>query len=251
MRFSAVLATLLPVGAALAQQTFQIVVGNNSELTFSPSSISNAATGDTIQFIFATKNHTATQSSFAAPCSELAPPAGQQPIDSGFMPVAAGTTSNFPTYTVQLTNVTGPLWFYCKQTNPANHCQAGMVFAVNPTADKSFDAFQAAAKALASTASNSTSSSAAAPAGSSSAAASATGLTIPAAGSASAGSPAATDSAAAAASSGASSPAASGSTTNTSATDAPAATNSSPADKLHIGAASALVGGLGFLALAL
>ncbi len=51
MRFSAVLAALLPAGAALAQQTFQVVVGNNSELTFSPSSISNAATGDTIQFI--------------------------------------------------------------------------------------------------------------------------------------------------------------------------------------------------------
>jgi hypothetical protein len=85
----------------------------------------------------------------------------QQGIDSGFLPVAAGATE-FPSWSFSISNATTPLWFYCKQKSPAkykpisnksqvpalmphffySHCQAGMVFAINPTADKSFDAFQ-------------------------------------------------------------------------------------------------------------
>src|ERR1700761_487775 len=37
-----------------------------------------------------------------------------------------------------------PLWFFCGQ---ANHCQQGMVFSVNANANKTFDAYLAAAKA--------------------------------------------------------------------------------------------------------
>jgi plastocyanin len=56
------------------------------------------------------------------------------------MPVSASNTNGpFPAaqFTVQDTN---PVWVYCKQ---GNHCQQGMVFAVNPGTQ--FAAFQAAA----------------------------------------------------------------------------------------------------------
>jgi plastocyanin len=56
------------------------------------------------------------------------------------MPVSASNTNGpFPAaqYTVQDMN---PVWVYCKQ---GNHCQQGMVFAVNPGTQ--FAAFQAAA----------------------------------------------------------------------------------------------------------
>lgn len=63
-------------------------------------------------------------------------------------------------------NGTDPLWFYCAQTlyvrysrrvasvadfvtaySPIRHCQAGMVFAVNPSADESFASFHKKAMA--------------------------------------------------------------------------------------------------------
>jgi plastocyanin len=56
------------------------------------------------------------------------------------MPVDASNTNGpFPAavFNVQDTN---PVWVYCKQ---ANHCQQGMVFAINPGSQ--FAAFQAAA----------------------------------------------------------------------------------------------------------
>lgn len=86
------------------------------------------------------KNHTVTQSSFAAPCTNITGGG----IDSGFQFIAPNATT-ISQYSFTLNNVTGPLWFYCRQ---ANHCQQGMVFAVNPTAEKSFDTFQRTAMAL-------------------------------------------------------------------------------------------------------
>ncbi|KAI0045385.1 hypothetical protein FA95DRAFT_1495490 [Auriscalpium vulgare] len=136
MRFSTAAAAVLPVLAASvsAQTNFQVQIGANQGLTFDPPTVT-AAVGDTISFLFMAKNHTVTQSSFAAPCQSLA-----GGIDSGFQPVAAGATS-VPSLTVTV-NQTTPLWFYCKQTG---HCEKGMVFAVNPTAAKSFAMFQGAA----------------------------------------------------------------------------------------------------------
>ncbi len=43
-----------------------------------------------------------------------------------------------------------PIWFYCQQganTN-ASHCGKGMVGAINPTADKTFDEFRQKALAV-------------------------------------------------------------------------------------------------------
>ncbi|KAI0034497.1 Cupredoxin, partial [Vararia minispora EC-137] len=140
MRFSTAVAVLSAfVAPILAQsQDHQVMVGM-SGLTFTPPSIT-AAAGDTVTFIFYPKNHTVTQSTFAAPCTKMA-----NGIASGFQPVQAGA-ANVPAMTVTV-NDTNPLWFYCGQTSPVSHCGNGMVFAVNPTAAKSFSAFQAAANA--------------------------------------------------------------------------------------------------------
>ncbi|KAI0290547.1 Cupredoxin [Multifurca ochricompacta] len=128
MRFTiASAATLATLAATVsAQQTFQVQVGGTNGLVFSPNTV-NASVGDTVEFVFLPKNHTVTQSSG---------------VDSGFQPVAANATQ-VPSFSVTV-NATTPLWFYCRQ---AGHCEQGMVFAVNPTANKSFEAFQATAKA--------------------------------------------------------------------------------------------------------
>lgn len=135
MRFaltSAALATLATVASAV--QT-QVIVGGGP-LAYNPPQVT-AAVGDTIQFVFMPKNHTVTQSTFATPCEAM--PNG---LDSGFVPVAANATST-QAFTITV-NTTDPLWFYCRQVD---HCISGMVFAVNPTANKTFAAFQAAANA--------------------------------------------------------------------------------------------------------
>jgi len=111
-----------------------VVVGGPGVLQYNPSSV-NANVGDVVQFVFQQKNHTATQSTFETPCSPA--PGG---FDSGFVPVADNVTSGFPVAALQIIN-TDPIWVYCRQ---ANHCQQGMVFAVNPGSN--FAAFQAAAE---------------------------------------------------------------------------------------------------------
>ncbi|THH10843.1 hypothetical protein EW145_g1045 [Phellinidium pouzarii] len=139
--------SLVPALAAISlvsATTFTIQVGADNSTTYTPSSISNATAGDTIAFQFMAKNHSVTQSTFASPCSASG-------IDSGFFPVSPNPTA-IPQWSFTLENATTPLWFFCAQTG---HCEAGMVFAVNPTASKTFEAFQAAANA---TVANSTSS---------------------------------------------------------------------------------------------
>ena len=97
-------------------------------------------------------------------------------MDSDFRPITAGS-STVSQFNFTVTNATSPLWFYCRQTGYVlsvflyithvvdsslfpSHCGMGMVFAVNPTQNKSFEAFQKAARATAnSTSTNSISSS--------------------------------------------------------------------------------------------
>ncbi|CCM05051.1 uncharacterized protein FIBRA_07253 [Fibroporia radiculosa] len=126
-----------------------IVGGANELLTYQPSNIT-ADIGDTVTFHFMQTNHTATQSSFDDPCRGLTETSttGQLGFDSGFMPVASNATS-YPTFTVQI-NDTSPIWVYCKQTNPKSHCGAGMVFSVNAveSSPNNFAAFQAKAKQI-------------------------------------------------------------------------------------------------------
>ncbi|KAG7092603.1 hypothetical protein E1B28_008946 [Marasmius oreades] len=161
MRFSTLAVALLPAAALAAVQT--VTVGDQNKLEFSPPSV-NAALGDTIQFQFKSKNHSVTQSTFDSPCVFKA--AG---VDSGFQATPPGATPS-ASWSFML-NTTDALWFFCAQTAPANHCANGMVFAINPPPDKTFDMFKANAMSQGSapggntTASGSSSSGAAAPTG--------------------------------------------------------------------------------------
>jgi len=142
MRFSSI-ALLASAASLVSAANFTVLVGDGGVLAFNPTSVT-VADGDTINFEFRAKNHTATQSTFANPCTlQTTPTTG---VDSGFQFVPANSTS-FPTWSITVQNASAPLWFFCRQTNPASHCHAGMVFAVNPTAEKTFAAFQAAAEA--------------------------------------------------------------------------------------------------------
>ncbi|KAJ7159456.1 Cupredoxin [Mycena filopes] len=133
---------LLP--AALAQQMHEVSVGAGGNLVYDPPSIS-AAKGDTVRFTFNPKNHTVTQSSFAAPCVPLTGGA-----TSGFQPVT-NVSALLPTWEFTVADDTTPAWFHCEQTVPASHCGAGMVFAINAPADPdphSFSNFQKLAEQL-------------------------------------------------------------------------------------------------------
>ncbi|KAG5646507.1 hypothetical protein DXG03_003274 [Asterophora parasitica] len=135
MRFFAVAAALFTVVSA---ETFTVLVGENGGLTYTPESVV-AQVGDTVAFRFLSKNHTVTQSTFAKPCEPLTTPTIG--IDSGFQAVPAGATE-FPEWSFTVEDDKTPFWFFCNQ---APHCARGMVFAVNPTAEKTFDAFKATA----------------------------------------------------------------------------------------------------------
>ncbi|KAI0317488.1 hypothetical protein OF83DRAFT_138610 [Amylostereum chailletii] len=129
----AAVAALVPVASA---DTHAITVGINGTLTFTPNQVA-AAVGDIVQFTFVQKNHSATQTSFDTPCTPL--PGG---INAGFNPVPAGQTDNFPTFNFTV-ETTDSLWFSCQQVN---HCPLfGMTFALNPTADQTYDEFRARA----------------------------------------------------------------------------------------------------------
>ncbi|TFK94348.1 hypothetical protein K466DRAFT_377836 [Polyporus arcularius HHB13444] len=138
--------------SALSGSVIKVVVGGaNGELTFTPANV-QAKPRDVIQFEFHQKNHTATQSSFAAPCVRLKDTTTGNAIglDSGFMPVDANAT-DFPVWNVTV-NDTAPLWFYCRQHKPdgSSHCGSGMVFAVNAVEDspRNFSAFKSLAATL-------------------------------------------------------------------------------------------------------
>ncbi|CZR66884.1 uncharacterized protein PAC_16785 [Phialocephala subalpina] len=133
MRLSS--ASLIAAAASASAETIQVAVGQ-SGLTFSPNDIT-AAVGDSVEFSFFPKNHSVTQSSFAKPC---------QPLANGFFSTFQPTTSESANTFTILVNDTKPIWLYCGQTT-GNHCQSGMVAAINaPTTGNTLTAFTALAK---------------------------------------------------------------------------------------------------------
>ncbi|KAK3397219.1 hypothetical protein B0T20DRAFT_500852 [Sordaria brevicollis] len=121
-----------PAGGAA---THTVTVGGPQGLAFSPQQ-TNAAVGDTVIFTFLSQNHTVTQSAFDTPCVALA-----GGMDSGFQANVNNTVNPPPQVAMQVM-VETPLWFYCRQ---GNHCGKGMVFSINPTAEKTHAQFQALA----------------------------------------------------------------------------------------------------------
>lgn len=150
MRFAAIVSAFLGLAACVWAETILVKVGEGGGLTFSPESVT-VKQDDVIAFQFLSKNHSVTQSSFADPCTRLTTPT--LGIDSDYQPVPANATM-VPQWSFTVVNATAPLWFYCKQ---GAHCKAGMVFAVNPNAERTFEAFKS--KATGATPSSSTGSS--------------------------------------------------------------------------------------------
>ena len=131
--------------AAPSTRNFNVLVGGVNGLQYSPNQV-EALPGDTISFVFGTRNHTLTQSTFADPCKAM-----DGGANSGFLTSSNDleTTDTSGSPVVQYTVVdTTPRWFFCAQ---GNHCAKGMVFAVNANANKSFSAFTKAASAGVST----------------------------------------------------------------------------------------------------
>ncbi|KAK0506083.1 Cupredoxin [Armillaria luteobubalina] len=139
---------------SLEGNIIKVSVGGSNQLVFNPSRVS-AQPRDIIMFEFESKNHTVTQSSFADPCRRLNAN-GTIGFDSGFHLVTDNAT--LPTFNITV-NDTAPIWAYCRQTIPASHCGAGMVFAINSNEQsaRNFSAFQSLAEQLNGTASTNSS----------------------------------------------------------------------------------------------
>ncbi|KAL2759852.1 hypothetical protein ACRALDRAFT_2038619 [Sodiomyces alcalophilus JCM 7366] len=118
-----------------AGATHSVDVGGPAGLVYHPESI-NAKVGDMVIFTFFAANHTATQSTFDKPCEPLA-----GGMDSGFIPNPDNTIDPPPQVAMQVM-VDNPLWFYCAQ---GPHCAKGMVFSINPTAERTHAMFQSIA----------------------------------------------------------------------------------------------------------
>lgn len=123
---------------APARATHSVAVGGEAGLVYTPSWV-EAAVGDTVHFAFYSQSHTVTQSTFDKPCVRNAVTGA----DSGFKPNRDNALAVPPTwdFVVDTPNAT---WWYCAH---GTHCGTGMVFAINPTRDKTFEAFKEAAVA--------------------------------------------------------------------------------------------------------
>ena len=103
-----------------------VLVGGTA-LTFTPNSVI-ANPGDVIQFQFAARNHTVTQSLPNTPCRPVEGAAGVAPgVNSGFIPFDGGASGMVGTFNVPVMSAS-PMFLYCAQ---AMHCQQGMVMTVN------------------------------------------------------------------------------------------------------------------------
>ncbi|KAJ8093779.1 hypothetical protein PM082_009639 [Marasmius tenuissimus] len=150
MRLFAVTAIYLPfvVGAG-AQITYLVNVGKDSGVDFfhhiggehyidhyiqaSPVQIKETSFSSLSS---QSKNHSVIQSTFDDPCTPK-----QDGLNSGFQAI----TQSPKVWSITVKE-TSPTWFYCSQVVPASHCQNGMVFAVNPSQEETFDTFQNKAK---------------------------------------------------------------------------------------------------------
>jgi plastocyanin len=128
MQFTVAALTAL-MGLVSAETVHVVSVSNSSgAIAFSPDSIT-VPTGDMIQFQFLAGNHSVVQSNFDNACQPISLHSTTTGIFSGFMPVAASAAEDMiPTFTIQVTNSSTPMWLYCAQ---AKHCQSGMSMVVN------------------------------------------------------------------------------------------------------------------------
>lgn len=101
-----------------------VTVGQSGQLAFSPSSL-NATIGSKVAFNVLSLNHTLTQSNFVDPCRS------NGGFDTGFAQFNPTNTSGLFIIEIEVTDLE-PRWFFCAQNMTRSHCQAGMVFSLNP-----------------------------------------------------------------------------------------------------------------------
>ncbi|KAF8200224.1 hypothetical protein BJ912DRAFT_624984 [Pholiota molesta] len=130
---------LLP---SIGQTNHAVTVGELGSF-YSPLTLA-AGINDTVTFVFEGPFHTVTQSSLANPCVPL--PGG---FNSGVL--GRGTndsTTPSPTWTILITNISEPIWYFCEISTPTSHCESGMVGAINPPSQEVFQQFRSAAEAV-------------------------------------------------------------------------------------------------------
>jgi plastocyanin len=139
---------LLAAASVVSAEEFNVVVGKAADGSaanvFSPETV-KAKVGDRINFEFHPKNHTVTQSSFAEPCTRQRNTVTQElGVDSGFLSVKPEDTE-IPVWIIEVKQDTAPIWMFCNQ---GNHCNSGMVFAINPPeeGERTFATFKEKAK---------------------------------------------------------------------------------------------------------
>ncbi|KAJ1331700.1 plastocyanin [Microdochium nivale] len=127
MTFLKVAAAAVGLATSLVSAAhFEVTVGKGGKLKFEPEEIA-AKIGDTVTYKFFARNHAVAQSSFEHPCQIQ-----EHAIFSGFTPNLSQDVAAPTDFTITVTD-TKPLWFYCPQQN-GNHCQSGMVHAINAPA---------------------------------------------------------------------------------------------------------------------
>lgn len=98
-------------------------VGVGEKTIFVPNQV-DASVGDAIVFRFLKFDLTLIQSTLEHPCN----PSGE--FDAGFRTSKAWNhTNETVTFSVQNPD---PVWFFCRQSTTAPHCDAGMLFGLNP-----------------------------------------------------------------------------------------------------------------------
>ncbi|TCD60216.1 hypothetical protein EIP91_010538 [Steccherinum ochraceum] len=114
--------------------TTNVQVAPGGQLTFSTQMVQSTP-GGTVVFAFGDDPHSATQSSFDAPCT---------PLDGGF---DSGLQTN-KEFTITITDDTKPVYVFSKA---GTDCGQGMVMVINPpsgNAAQGFDGFLAAAQKI-------------------------------------------------------------------------------------------------------
>ncbi|KAK7441834.1 hypothetical protein VKT23_016495 [Stygiomarasmius scandens] len=140
--FFYLIASAWMLSCTFAATTHVINVGDTGSF-YDPETIT-AAENDVVQFVFSGNKHGVVQSSFDNPCV---------PLSGGFSSGIQGRGENpgadtpSPLWNLTITNVTGPIWFYCQASRPSSHCAQGMVGAINPASQAMFQQFKQAAQA--------------------------------------------------------------------------------------------------------
>lgn len=125
--------------------THIVATGKGGVLDFQPGNIA-ALPGDVVEFHFAPRNHSVVQSSFEAPCVQLA----DGGFNSGFEFAVPdddddddGQVQSERVYRITVVDAK-PIWFFCGQ---GNHCNQGMVGVINANTDtpNTFDRYRDAA----------------------------------------------------------------------------------------------------------